>query len=266
MAPSMSLRATPGSAIWRTIASRRGSNTVALMRPAPNDFRTRAYSVPHSAAGRPAKLCMVARPSTRILVGRTGAAATSRSVAPISMPTPEPNASSLRRSLEMGIWKGMAGAIAPSRVVPPQDVGRGIVSHRQVPHLRPHRAPEGREVSVVEPQPRRGAQGDDRVAFHPQAVRADADGLQEVIQLLLRKWRVAPVLHQCLDGEGSEANGSQDCRSGGIGVHLLRRAENREAVRQPGPRSKARPSSQLRVRHRNVGPVKDIWRNAFHKK
>src|ERR1035441_9745915 len=257
MAPSMSFRATPGSANWRTIAPRRGSSTVALMRPAPNDFRNRAYSAPHSAAGRPTKLGIITRPSTRIPVGRTRRAATSRSVAPISMPTPEPNASNLRRSLEMGIWKGMAGSIAPSRVVPPQDVDGGIVSHRHVLHLRPYRAPEVRELSVVEPQPRRGAQGDDRVASHHQAVRADADGLQEVIQLLLRKWRATPVLHQCLDGEGSQANGSQNRRSGGIGVHLLRRAENREAVRQPGPRSQARPSSQLRVRHGNVGPVKD---------
>src|ERR1035441_4946810 len=201
MAPSMSFRATPGSANWRTIAPRRGSSTVALMRPAPNDFRNRAYSAPHSAAGRPTKLGIITRPSTRIPVGRTRTAATSRSVAPISMPTPEPNASNLRRSLEMGIWKGMAGSIAPSRVVPPQDVDGGIVSHRHVLHLRPYRAPEVRKLSVVEPQPRRGAHRDDGVAFHPQAVRADADGLQEAAELILRKRRGAPALHQCLDGE-----------------------------------------------------------------
>ena len=39
--------------------------------------------------------------------GRTRAATTSRLVAPISMPTPEPNASSLRRSAEMGRATGM---------------------------------------------------------------------------------------------------------------------------------------------------------------
>src|SRR5271157_3599001 len=202
MAPSTSLPATPGSAIWRTITSRRGSSTVALMWPAPNDFRNRAYSAPHSAAGRPPKLCIVTRPSTRIRVGRTRAVATSRSVAPISMPTPEPNASSLRRSLEMGIWKAMAGSIAPSRVVPPQDVDGGIVSHRHVLHLRPYRAPEVRELSVGQPQPRRGAHRDDGVAAHPQAVRGGADGLQELTELLLRKRRDAPAFHQCIDGEG----------------------------------------------------------------
>jgi hypothetical protein len=66
--------------------------------------------------------------------------------------------------------------------------------------------------------------------------------------------------------KGSEADGSQNGGSGGIGVHLLRRAEYREAVRQPGPRHQARSAAQLRVRHGNVSPVEDIWRNAFHKK
>src|ERR1035437_6181412 len=52
MAPSISLAATPGSAIWRTITSRRGSRTVALRRSAPDALRNRPYSAPHSAAGR----------------------------------------------------------------------------------------------------------------------------------------------------------------------------------------------------------------------
>src|ERR1035437_7077337 len=52
MAPSISLAATPGSEIWRTITSRRGSRTVALRRSAPDALRNRPYSAPHSAAGR----------------------------------------------------------------------------------------------------------------------------------------------------------------------------------------------------------------------
>jgi len=104
------------------------------------------------------------------------------------------------------------------------------------------------------------------VAFHPETVRADAHGLQEIDELLLRKRRAAPVLHQRLDGEGSEANGRQNGGRGGVGVQLLNRSEYREAVRQSGPRRQARPPAQLRVRYGNVCSVKDIWRNAFHKK
>ncbi len=111
-----------------------------------------------------------------------------------------------------------------------------------------YRAPEVRELSVGEPQPRRGAHRDDGVAFHPQTVRADAHGLQEVAELLLRKRRAAPALHQRLDGGGSEADGRQNGGRGGIGVHLLNRAEYREAIRQAGPRRQARSPAQLRVR------------------
>src|ERR1035441_6542452 len=48
------------------------------------------------------------RPSTWILLGGTRVTTTSRSLAPISRPTPEPKASSLRRSLAMGRSRGMA--------------------------------------------------------------------------------------------------------------------------------------------------------------
>src|ERR1035437_3169443 len=58
---------------------------------------------------------MVKRPNTWILLGRTRVTATSRSVAPISRPTPEPKASSLRKSLEVGkssgMWEGSPGGV-----------------------------------------------------------------------------------------------------------------------------------------------------------
>src|ERR1022692_1991480 len=51
---------------------------------------------------------MVTRPSTWILLGRTRVTATSRSLEPISRPTPEPKARSFRKSLAMGKARGMA--------------------------------------------------------------------------------------------------------------------------------------------------------------
>src|ERR1035438_10140431 len=51
---------------------------------------------------------MVTRPSTWILLGRTRVTATSRSLEPISRPTPEPKARSFRKSPAMGRARGMA--------------------------------------------------------------------------------------------------------------------------------------------------------------
>src|ERR1035438_3922990 len=51
---------------------------------------------------------LVTRPSTWILLGRTRVTATSRSLEPISRPTPEPKARSFRKSLAMGKARGMA--------------------------------------------------------------------------------------------------------------------------------------------------------------
>src|ERR1035437_8809828 len=47
------------------------------------------------------------RPSTWILLGRTRVTTTSRSLEPISRPTPEPKASSFRKSLAMARSRGM---------------------------------------------------------------------------------------------------------------------------------------------------------------
>src|ERR1017187_2602126 len=82
---------------------------------------------------------MVKRPNTWILLGRTRVTATSRSVTPISRPTPEPKASSFRKSLVMGKSSGMVWLVAPRGVVPPQDVDRGSVTGRHVLDLRRHR-------------------------------------------------------------------------------------------------------------------------------
>src|SRR5207247_9539476 len=113
---------------------------------------------------------MVSRPVTWIPLGRTRATTTSRFVAPISMPTPEPNITSLRRSFEMGSSVVMPGSIAPgakSRVVPAQNVNRGIESGRHVLHLRRHRALQVRKLAVRGTHPRRRAHQNDRIALQP---------------------------------------------------------------------------------------------------
>src|ERR1019366_699147 len=106
---------------------------------------------------------MVKRPSTWILLGRTRVTATSRSVAPISRPTPEPKASSLRKSLERGKTRGM-GLVAPRGVVPAQDVDGGRkMAGKHITDLRRHGPSHVRKLPVGQPHARRGAKGEDGV-------------------------------------------------------------------------------------------------------
>src|SRR6266545_2630630 len=107
-------------------------------------------------------------------VGRTRAAATSRSLRPISRPTPEPKASSLRKSLEMESSRAMAGSVAPRRVVPAQNVDGAIETGGHVLDLRGDRAFQIGELTVGQLYARGGADGENRVAFAPQhpALRA----------------------------------------------------------------------------------------------
>src|SRR5579871_2099923 len=99
--------------------------------------------------------------------GRTRAATTSRSVPAISRPTPEPKASSLRTSLGMEVETGMPGLIAPSHVVPAQNMNRRIVSRGHEFHLRGHGALQVGKLAIGEAQLRGCAQGDDGIATHP---------------------------------------------------------------------------------------------------
>src|ERR1035437_6638421 len=96
---------------------------------------------------------MVKRPNTWILLGRTRVTATSRSVAPISRPTPEPKASSLRKSLEVGKSSGM-WLVAPRGVVPAQDVDGGRVTGGHILDLGRHGPLHVRKQPVGQPHPR----------------------------------------------------------------------------------------------------------------
>src|ERR1017187_10021732 len=263
MAPSMSRVATPGSGTWRTTTSRRGRSTVALRYLAPSDLKNFAYSDPHSAAGRPAKSRIARRPSTRMRPGRTRAATTSRSLPPISIPTPEPNCISFRRSLGIAISSGMAGSIAPSRAVPPQDVN-GIEARGHVLYLRRQRASKIGEPPIGEPRAGRRAERENGIASQAQAVRGCPDGFQKRLELLDRKRRGVPAFHKGRDGVGTQADGGQDRRRSRVGVHTVARAEHRKAIRQA--RARNQPLGVLRAGFRTgrVGSVEDIGGDAFH--
>src|ERR1035437_9794978 len=98
---------------------------------------------------------MVKRPSTWTLLGRTRVTATSRLVAPISRPTPEPKASSFRKSLEMGKSRGMR-LVAPRGVVPAQDVyGGRVTAGEHITDLRRHGPLHIRKMPLGQPHPRR---------------------------------------------------------------------------------------------------------------
>src|SRR5664279_5052402 len=115
---------------------------------------------------------MFRRPNTWILLGRTRVTAISRSVAPISRPTPEPKANSFRKSWERAKSSGMVWLVAPRGVVPPQDMDRGSVTGRHVLDLRRHRPLHVRKLPVGQAHPRRRADGEDGVALQAQHLPA----------------------------------------------------------------------------------------------
>src|ERR1035438_2437674 len=111
---------------------------------------------------------MLKRPSTWILLGRTRVTATSRSVAPISRPTPEPKAINFRRSLKMPEAWGIVRLVAPRGVVPAQDVDGGRVTARHVFDQGGHGPLHVRKLAVGQPRTRRGADSEDGVALQAQ--------------------------------------------------------------------------------------------------
>src|SRR5579863_1323573 len=167
MAEARSRNATPDSAICRTMVSWRGSNTVAA-RCAPSTCRRKpAYSAPQSAARRSSKSRMVVVPSTRIPLGRTRTAVTSRFLPPISMPTLEPKAANFLRSA--GLW-------GPGILIPAQNLERDITGRHEFYGGGDGAAHVGK-LTVGQPDARGGAEREDGVATYSQASqgRAAAD-------------------------------------------------------------------------------------------
>ena len=152
--------ATPGSAIWRTIVSRRGSKTVAARCDAPASCKNRAYSKPHWAAGRWPKSRMVVAPTTSMPLGRTRAAVTSRFCAPISMPTPEPKAAYFLRSVTLR---------GPGIVIPAQHIDPGAVVRPPETYRRGHNPPQVRELAIGQADARGGAESKNRLTANAQA-------------------------------------------------------------------------------------------------
>src|SRR5262249_25051383 len=138
---------------------------------------------------RAAKFAIVRRPTTRTRAKRTCAAATSRSFAPISIPTPDPLASSLRKSRGMEVWVAMPGSVAPGRIVPAEDVHRRLHPLPHEFHLRRDRALQIGKLPIGQPQLRRRAKGKHGVALNAEAIEWSAYGLQEWKELLIGEWR-----------------------------------------------------------------------------
>src|SRR5438874_6209856 len=119
---------------------------------------------------------MSSLPRTSILDGRTRAAITSRESAPISMPMPEPKASSDRRSVSslksfaVGSCSGMRLSVAPGRVVPAQHVKWGVRLRLQVLNLGGYGPLEVGEAAVGQAQAGGGPHRHHGNSFDTQAV------------------------------------------------------------------------------------------------
>src|ERR1035437_9989830 len=143
---------------------------------------------------------MVRRPNTWTLLGRTRVTAISRSVAPISRPTPEPKASSFLKSLEMGKSRGM-WLVAPRGVVPAQDVyGGRVTAGQHITDLRRHRPLHVRKLPVGQSHPRRGAKGEDGVAPQAQHLPRRTQRRRQLTEAGGGQRRRPPPSQQALDG------------------------------------------------------------------
>src|SRR6266849_3299827 len=116
---------------------------------------------------------MTVDPAIFTPLGRTCVIVTARSRSRISIPTPVPKASSLRISMPEKL-------IPPCVVVPTHDVIRGVVTGG---HHLDHRADAPAHIgqlAVLQPQPRRRPQCEDRVAADSQAPACPLRVISEV--------------------------------------------------------------------------------------
>src|SRR5579863_8342774 len=144
--------------------SRLGSNTVAARYVRALSARNRAYSWPQSAAGRCAKSRMVVDPKTATPLGRRRTAVTSRSLSPISTPTPDPKAIYFLKSAELG---------NPGIVIPAQSLQGDVVVG-----LEDHGGGNGTahvgKLAVGQQDARRGTEGEHGIAAHAQTAEPGA--------------------------------------------------------------------------------------------
>src|SRR5260370_30260406 len=122
--------------------------------------------------------------------GRTCVIVTARSHSIITIPTPVPYAISWRISMPEKL-------IPPCVVVPTHDVIRGVVTRW---HHLDHRADAPAHIgqlAILQPQPRRRPQREDRVATHSQAACSRRSIISKVG--IVQEWLPAPPLHHALD-------------------------------------------------------------------
>src|SRR3989442_1244949 len=140
-----------------------------------------------------------------------------RSSARISIPTPVPNASSVRIS--------MAGELIPPRVVvPTQDLIGGVVAGGQELDLGGDSPPQIRILAVLQPQPRGRAQSEDRIAPQAQASRA------QVVPGTKRLH--APPLDDAANLLRRQSQAGQNSRMRRVDLERTGSAEDRDALVQ----------------------------------
>ena len=205
---------------------------------------------------------MVSLPNTRTPVGRTRATTTSRSFAPISMPTPEPNWSSLRMSFGMASSSGMRIQLLQAESYQ----RRMWMGGRSGGMYFTWAATVRREVG--NPAVRRaagggGADGENRVALQTQAVRRGPDRFQEEQEAARAERRGGSPRDKSRDGLAFRPMAA---RTAGWRCSTSTRSRGRRRKGSPpgrAPEPAAAPSAPLRARH--VGSVKNVRRYAFHK-
>src|SRR5438105_7880245 len=169
------------------MVSRRGSNTVAARCVPRVSFRKRAYSAPHSAAGRSAKSRMVVLPRTSMPLGRMRTTVTSRLRSPTSIPTPEPKARNLFMSADL--W-------GPGILVPAQDLNGGVVTGGHKLHRGGGAAAEVGKLIVGQAHSRGRTQRENGIAAHTNVAAArEAGSLLRIYERLY-----APPRHDCSYG------------------------------------------------------------------
>src|SRR5690242_7677693 len=204
------------------MVSRRGSNTVAARWAAPASCRKRAYSKPNCAAGRWLKSRIVVTPVMSTPWGRTRAAVTSRWRAPISMPTPEPNAVYFLRSVMLR---------GPGIVVPAQHIDPGAVVGPPETHRCGHHAPQVRELPVGQADACGGAEGIDTLTADAQTgvgFAATWDETRDFTGILERL--LAPAGDDSGRALRRDSDRHQDSRLGRVDINTVHMAERRDAV------------------------------------
>src|SRR5882724_4163859 len=147
------------------------------------------------------------------------------------MPTPEPNAAYLLKSVTLR---------GPGIVIPAQHIDPGAVVRPPETDCRCHNAPQVRELAIGQANPCGGAESKDRLTAHAHSrVRFAAARSKTLDFARILERLSAPPVHNRSRGVRRNSSRHQNGGLGGVDIDAVHTAKNGDTIPQPRARNQA---------------------------